>query len=179
MLQSKKSGERRKQSVMMDHSGKATGGQRICSILLSFMRLISQKKNTTIGLIIVAAALVISWGILVGKVLAAQVTVSWSYDYGPMPACSAARTTECIDHFEVLDITDQKDVVMIQSVGNAESAVGKVDKISANFKYGPPFGHRTFSVIAVARDLNGDRITSDPHAARLTLFIRPFFRLLT
>jgi hypothetical protein len=55
-----------------------------------------------------------------------------------MPACSAARTINCIDHFEVLDITDQKKTVMIQSVGNAKAAVGKVDEISANFKYGPP-----------------------------------------
>jgi hypothetical protein len=142
------------------------------------MRLIDQ-RNATIGLIVVAAALIIFWAVFFGKVLAAHVTVSWSYDYGPMPACSAARTINCIDHFEVSDITDQKKTVMIQSVGNAKAAVGKVDEISANFKYGPPFGNRTISVIAVARDPNGDRITSNPYAARLTVFIRPFLRLPT
>jgi hypothetical protein len=142
------------------------------------MRLIDQ-RNATIGLIVVAAALIIFRSVSFGKILAAHVTLSWSYDYGPLPACSVARTTNCIDHFEVLDITDQKKTVMIQSVCNAKAAVAKVDKISANFKYGPPFGHRTFSVIAVARDRNGARIASDPFAARLTVFIRPFFRLPT
>ena len=124
----------------------------------------------------VVAALIIFWGVFFRKVLAAHVTVTWSYDYGPMPACSATRTTDCIDHFEILDITDQKKAV-VPSVGNPKAAVGKVDKISADFKYGPPFGRRTISMIAVGRDRNGVRVSSDPHAARVTVFIRPFFRL--
>jgi len=142
------------------------------------MSLINQ-RTARIGLISLAAVLLIFWAAFFGKGFAARVTLTWSYDYGPMPACSATRTTNCIDHFEVLDITDQKETVTIQFVCNAKEAVGKVERISANFKYGPPFGHRTISVIAVARAQNGNRITSNPDVPRLTVFIRPFFRLPT
>jgi len=94
-----------------------------------------------------------------------------------MPSCSARRATNCIDHFEVLDISDRKKTVVIRSVDNPKAAVGKVGKISADFKYGPPFGQRTISVIAVARDPNGARITSDPDAARVTVSIHPSARM--
>lgn len=125
----------------------------------------------------VAAVLIISWGIFLGKVLAASVTASWSYDYGPMPACSQSRTANCIDHFEVLDITDQKKTVVIQSVSNPKGAAGKIDKISTDFKYGPPFGQHTISVVAIGHDANGIRISSDPSAARVMVVIRPSARM--
>lgn len=139
------------------------------------MRLINQ-RNAKRGLLAVAAALIISWGIFFGKVLAANVIVSWSYDYGPMPACSETRTIDCIDHFEVLDITDPNNTVVIQSVSNPKPAVGKVDKVSTDFKYGPPFGQRTISVIAVGRDRDRVRTTSNPYAARVTVFVHPFVK---
>jgi hypothetical protein len=136
------------------------------------MRVMDQ-KNAKRGLLAVAAALIISWGIFFGKVLAANVTASWSYDYGPMPACSETRTIDCLDHFEVLDITDPNKTLVIQSVSNPKPAVGKVNKVSTDFKYGPPFGQRTMSVIAVGRDRDGVRITSSPYAARVTVSIPP------
>src|SRR4029077_15368809 len=102
----------------------------------------------------------------------ANVRASWTYDYAPEPACSAARLTNCIDHFEVLDIT-KKDFVVITSVSNPNPATGKVDNISTTFKYGPPFGERTISVVAVGKDPKGDRVTSNPYAARGTASIRP------
>jgi hypothetical protein len=139
------------------------------------MRLIDQ-RNAKRGLLAVAAALIISWGIFFGKVLAANVIVSWSYDYGPMPACSETRTIDCLDHFEVLDITDPNNTVAIQSVNNPRPTAGKVDKVSTDFKYGPPFGQRTISVIAVGRNRNRARTTSSPYAAQVTVFIHPFVR---
>ena len=125
------------------------------------------------GLLAVAAAVVLSWGIFYTRALAANVTASWSYDYGPEPACSATRTNNCIDHFEIADITDQNKVVLVQSASNPSPAVGKVDNISTTFKYGPPFGQRTISVLAVGRDSSGHRVTSNPIAARVTVTIRP------
>jgi hypothetical protein len=133
------------------------------------------KRNIAISLVVVTAG-TISWGVFIAKALAARVTLTWSYDYGPTPACSATRTTDCIDHFEIVDVTAQRKKIVIPSVGNPTAAVGKVDKISAEFKYGPPFGWRTISVIVVKRNRNGYRVTSDPYAARITVFIRPFLR---
>jgi hypothetical protein len=110
--------------------------------------------------------------------LAATVNASWSYDYAPEPACSAMRSTSCIDHFEVLDITD-KDFVLITSVTNPSPAIGKVNNISTTFKYGPPFGERTISVVAVGKDPKGARVASNPYAARGAASIRPRATLST
>jgi hypothetical protein len=140
------------------------------------MRLI-HPRNVKRSLIAIAGALIISGAVFFGRVLAANVTASWSYDYGPMPGCSERLTTSCIDHFEVLDISDREKEVVIRFVGNPKPAVGKVSKISTDFKYGPPFGQRTISVIAVGRGPNGGRVTSDPDAARVTVSISPSARM--
>lgn len=104
--------------------------------------------------------------------LASKLTASWSYDYEPQPACSSPQSKNCIDHFEVLDITDTDKTVVIQSVNNATPSVGK-EKIVTSFNYGPPFGNRTISVVAIGRDLNLNRVSSNPYAARVTVFVRP------
>jgi len=134
-------------------------------------------RNAKRSLLGIAVALIISGAVFFGQVLAANVTANWSYDYGPVPACSAQRTANCIDHFEVLDISDRKKTAVIRFVDNPRPAVGKVGKISTDFKYGPPFGQRTISVIAVGRDPNGARVASDPDAARVTVSIRPSARM--
>jgi len=123
--------------------------------------------------VIATVVLLLCWGILRTNVIAANVTASWTYDYGPEPACSASQSTNCIDHFEVLDITDQQSFSLIQKVPNPSRAIGKLDHISTSFKYGPPFGERTISVIAVGRNLKCERVTSNPFAARVTVMIRP------
>jgi len=131
------------------------------------------RQRTTSAMLIAAAAILLSWGIFHTKVFASNVTASWTYDFGPEPACSASRTTNCIDHFEVEDITNQQSFVLIQEVINPSPAVGKVDRISTSFKYGPPFGQRAISVIAVGKDPKGERVSSNPFAARMTVTIRP------
>jgi len=133
----------------------------------------SVQRRTTRALLIAAAAILVSWGLLHTKVFAANVTATWTYDYSPEPACSTAQSTNCIDHFEVEDITNQQSFVLIQRVPNPSTVVGKVDHISTSFKYGPPFGQRTISVIAVGKDPNGARVTSNPFAARVTVTVRP------
>lgn len=128
------------------------------------------------GFVLGTITTLLTWGIF-EHILGAKVTASWSYDYGRDPACSAARTANCIDHFEVEDITDSKRINVIRSVANPARAGGKVDNISVSFKYGPPFGQRTISVIAVGRDPHGNQISSNPYAARITVSIRPGIEL--
>ena len=124
-------------------------------------------------MLIAAGAILLSWRIFHSTVFASDVTASWTYDFGPEPACSASQTTNCIDHFEVEDVTNQQSFVLILEVVNPSPAVGKVDRISTSFKYGPPFGQRAISVIAVGKDPKGERVTSNPFAARVTVTIRP------
>lgn len=123
-------------------------------------------------LTIAGAALLLSWGVFQTRLVSATVIATWSYDYTPLPACSATRATNCIDHFEVLDITSQ-DFSNLASAPNPPSPVGRIDRISVTFKYGPPFGQRTIAVIAVGKGPAGLRTSSNPYAARATALIRP------
>jgi hypothetical protein len=134
----------------------------------------SRLKTSLLGVAVVA---LISWSTLYLGVLSANVTATWSYDFGPMPVCSSSLSTGCIDHFEVEDITNQRQIKKIYSAENPKQVAGKVDSISVSFKYGPPFGQRTIGVIAVGRDLKGNRITSNPYAARAVVTIRPGARM--
>jgi hypothetical protein len=105
--------------------------------------------------------------------LAPRVTVSWSYDYTRQPACSSGRTTDCVDHFEILDYTESQHPKLLRSVPNPANAIAKMDNISDEFSYGPPFGLRTLVVVTVARDEKGAEITSNPYAARKDVEIKP------
>src|SRR5260370_34694291 len=71
-------------------------------------------RNAKRSLLAIAVVLIISGAVFFGQVLAANVRANWSYDYGPMPSCSARRATNCIDHFEILDISDRKKTVVIR-----------------------------------------------------------------
>jgi len=134
---------------------------------------LSLRQRVPASLLILVAATLLFWGVFHTSVLASNVSASWSYDYGPEPACSTTQTTNCIDHFEVQDITNQQSFALIQKVSNPSTVLGKVDHITTSFKYGPPFGQRTISVIAVGKNPRGDRVTSNPFAARVTVTIRP------
>jgi len=124
------------------------------------------------AILALASVIALSWGIFHFRVLAANVRASWTYDYAPEPACSATRSTNCIDHFEVLDITT-RNFALLASAPNPSPANGKVEDISITFKYGPPFGQRTISVIAIGKDTEGKRVMSNPYAACGTASIRP------
>jgi hypothetical protein len=125
------------------------------------------------AIVSVAFLAILSWGAIHFGALAASVTASWSYDYGPLPACSNAQAVSCIDHFEVKDLTNQQKPKTILTVNNPTGAAGKIDGIKTSFRYGPPFGEVTFSVVAVERDKNGTFVSSNPYAARATATIRP------
>ena len=133
----------------------------------------SSEAVTKAVIFAVAILGIFSWGMLHFDALAANITASWSYDYGSLPACSASASTGCIDHFEVLEITGQQKMHLIQTVNNPPGAAGKMDGINTKFKYGPPFGEITFSVVSVMRDKTGAFVSSNPYAARATARIRP------
>lgn len=130
------------------------------------------------GIVLVAAGALPFLAVLLfySGALGVQLTVSWSYDYTAQPACSSSRVNSCIDHFEILDYTDPQHPTLLRTVPNPPNAGGKVDNISDEFSYGPPFGQRTVAVVAVARDGNGTTsksTTSNADAARKDVEIRP------
>jgi len=131
------------------------------------------QRNPRRTLLLGAAVVLLLWGLLHAPVLSSKVTATWSYDFTRDPACFRAKQKSCIDHFEVKDITNEKRLVLIQKVPNPSPAVGKVNDITSVFKYGPPFGDRMICVVAVGFDSNGKEVTSNPYAARVSVFIRP------
>lgn len=120
----------------------------------------------------VAGVVVVSVGLLQSHVLSSKLNVSWSYDYTRLPACGGSRVQNCVDHFEILDITNLGKTKMLRRVENPEHASSRVDHVGDTFPYGPPFGERTISVIAVGRDEHGGRTESNPFAARQSVNIR-------
>src|SRR5208282_2139921 len=131
------------------------------------------QRNPRKLFLLAAVGLLLLWGLLHASVLSSKVTATWSYDFARDPACSAAQQKSCVDHFEVKDITNEQRLELIQKVPNPSPAVGKVNNISSVFKYGPPFGNRMICVVAVGFDSKGNQVTSNPYAARVSIFIRP------
>jgi hypothetical protein len=125
------------------------------------------------GIITAVVLCIVGWAILRSGLLAATLTATWSYDYSLSPPCSAAQPVDCIDHFEVLDITNQEKQRVIEIVQNPPASTGKTEGIAARFKYGPPYGELTISVVALKRQKDGTLIGSNPYAARATVRLRP------
>jgi hypothetical protein len=104
---------------------------------------------------------------------AQSVDLKFDYTFN-LPVCSTTITTNCIDHFEALDVTGANSILFF-SVPAPAGASGTVSGITGK---GPalaivPLGTRTLSVIAVAKDASGARITSDPNAASVSSVVRP------
>lgn len=113
--------------------------------------------------------------VCLSPLLSAKVTLTWSYDYTATAACTAELAQNCIDHFEILDLSNQASPRLLKLVANPSGAHGKVDGIGMTFRYGPPFGERTFSVVAVLKTVRGF-IRSNPFAARRTVQVYPWGR---
>ena len=107
------------------------------------------------------------------NILSRTLTVSWSYDYSAQPPCTDKRPNDCIQGFEILDYTDPEKPKLLRSVANPKNSSGKVNGITDEFSYGPPFGLRTIVVVTVARDASGVRRTSNPFAAWKRVEILP------
>ena len=78
---------------------------------------------------------------------AANATGSFNYDFASDPACSSTITGDCVDHFEIWDVTSSPKKLTTVSISSPA-----VTPVNFNFKVGPPYGTRTWSAVAVAKD---------------------------
>ena len=116
-----------------------------------------------LSLTICAALLMASWTC---EAFAATATGSFNFDFASDPACSATVTTDCIDHFEVWDITAApKKLATVALPSPAASPV------NFTFKVGPPYGSRKWSAVAVAKDGTTSDMTAPQ--AQGTVSVRP------
>jgi hypothetical protein len=109
--------------------------------------------------------------------IAATATGSFTYDYTNDPPCSDTVTTNCIDHFQIFDVTaSPQDVVLTTIVPSSRSPVPTgVTTVPFNFKIGAPYGTRKWAVTAIAKDKNGAFVSSDLAApqAQATVVVKP------
>jgi hypothetical protein len=98
--------------------------------------------------------------------LAATANGSFNYDFTTDPACAATVTGDCIDHFEIWDVTATPAKLATVAAPATPGAA-----VTFNFKIGPPYGARKWSAVAVAKSGS----TSDMAApqSQATVTVRP------
>jgi hypothetical protein len=97
---------------------------------------------------------------------AATANGSFNFDFASDPACSAAVTADCIDHFEVWDVTGSPKKLAAVALPNPTAS-----PISFTFKVGPPYGSRKWSAVAVAKDGTASDMTAPQ--SQNTVNVRP------
>jgi len=97
---------------------------------------------------------------------AATATGSFNYDFTTDPACSAAVIADCIDHFEIWDVTGTPKKLATVSIANPA-----VSPVNFNFKVGSPYGARKWSAVAVAKDGTSSDMTATQ--SQSTVNVRP------
>ena len=102
-------------------------------------------------------------------VRAAIVDFTWDYDYTVHVACVDAAAVDCVEGFEVLD---EGGATLLSVPNQTPVPTGAVVDIPAQLITGPPYGNRTFGLIAVARDGSGARVVSETESFPPAL-IRP------
>lgn len=94
----------------------------------------------------------------VWRVRAAIVDFTWDYDYTVHVACVDAAAVDCVEGFEVLN---EGGATLLSVPNQTPLPTGAVVDIPAQLITGPPYGNRTFGLIAVARTSTGARIVSE------------------
>jgi hypothetical protein len=97
---------------------------------------------------------------------AATATGSFSFDFVSDPACSTTVTANCIDHFEIWDVTSAP-----KKLSTVDIATPAATPINFSFKVGPPYGARKWSAVAVAKDGATSDMTAEQ--SQNTVNVRP------
>lgn len=96
----------------------------------------------------------------------ATATGSFNFDFNSDPACSATVTADCIDHFEIWDVTSAPKKLAAVAMPSAQAS-----PINFSFKVGPPYGSRKWSAVAVAKDGTTSDMTAPQ--SQSTVNVRP------
>jgi len=98
--------------------------------------------------------------------MAATASGSFNFDFATDPACSATVTADCIDHFEIWDVTATP-----QKLATVALPSPPAPSVSFSFKIGPPYGSRKWAAVAVAK--NGTTSDMTAAQAQATVAVRP------
>jgi hypothetical protein len=97
---------------------------------------------------------------------AATANGSFNFDFSSDPACSATVTADCIDHFEIWDVTSSPKKLSTVALPSPAAS-----PVNFTFKVGPPYGSRKWSAVAVAKDGTTSDMTAPQ--AQGTVNVRP------
>jgi len=100
------------------------------------------------------------------EAFAATANGSFNFDFASDPACSAGVTVDCIDHFEIWDVTGPPKKLTTVALPNPAAS-----PVNFNFKVGPPYGPRKWSAVAVAKDGTSSDMTAPQSQG--TVNVRP------
>jgi hypothetical protein len=111
------------------------------------------KRAGIITAVVIGVLVFVVWG-----VRAAIVDFTWDYDYTVDIACVDAAAVDCVEGFEILS---ESGATLLAVPNQTPVPAGAVVDIPAQLITGPPYGNRTFGLIAVARDGSGARVVSE------------------
>ncbi len=119
------------------------------------------------GRMAVAAFVVLLQLAIAPIVLAANVTLSWSFNYSVDVPCSAAVTKNCVSGFEYGTTPDGgTTLVKLGTVANpTTSATGTATNVTVTFVQGPPYGAVIYYARTSGLDGNGNVLFSAPALA--------------
>lgn len=104
---------------------------------------------------------------------AANITVTFNYDFTSARICSATVTNNCLDHFEVGILSGGGAFASLLSIPISGTPTGPVTGISGSFDLGLGIGPTSIAVIMVAKDGQGNRNTSDPSKCSTIVSVQP------
>jgi hypothetical protein len=121
--------------------------------------------KTKVVLAVMLGFLALGWTC---NAVAATANGSFNFDFNSDPACTSTVTTDCIDHFEIWDVTGTPKKISPSPIPVPSPATSPV---TFSFKVGPPYGGRKWSAVAVAKDGTTSDMTAPQSQA--TVQVRP------
>ena len=97
---------------------------------------------------------------------AATANGSFNYDFSTDPACTPTVPADCIDHFEIWDVTTTP-----QKLSSVTLPSPVASPINFSFKVGPPYGARKWSAVAVSKSGTSSDMTAA--SSQATVNVRP------
>jgi hypothetical protein len=118
------------------------------------------KYSKSVWKVSVACAIVLQL-CLAGPASAANVTLSWNYNYSVDTPCTASVTKNCVSGFEYGTTPDSGATLnKIGTVSNPTPATSGATAVTTTFTQGPPYGSIVYYARTIGLDGNGNTVYS-------------------
>jgi hypothetical protein len=104
---------------------------------------------------------------------ASTIQATFSYNFTGLTICSATATTNCATSFEAGTLSAAGVFTSLGTIPFPAAPTGTVTGITGTFTVSGVFGLQQFALVILAKDLNGNPITSNPTSAAGSLSVLP------